>query len=313
LRTVGTCIIAADQSGNGTWAAATTVTQSFTVTLAAPTAVTVLGGDLRLTVSWTVDHPNGIVGYTATATGGANCSTVGADKTSCTIPDLTPGTTYTVSVIARGDSSAVSPPTVSGPASPLGGQVSGPTVRNANGSLQMFARRSSDGAVLTRIQLSGGTWPDAWTSLGGAITTTPLVVSAADGSLQVLAFGTDGLVNYIEQTAPASSVWTSWQRVAASGVQATDIGLNADGRVQIVGKTTASAVFTAYQTTVGGATFSTWASLGGVLVSDPKLIRGSDGLLEVIGRRSDNFYWHRVQTAANSTTWLAWERVTPSA
>ena len=76
----------------------------------APTGVSATAGGSGATVSWTAPVSNGgtaITGYTVTATpGGSTCTTTG--ETSCFVPDLLDGTSYTFSVIATnsvGDSS----------------------------------------------------------------------------------------------------------------------------------------------------------------------------------------------------------------
>jgi hypothetical protein len=71
----------------------------------APTGVTATAGNAQATVSWTAPSYLGsgpLTGYTATAEpSGATCTTT---STSCTITGLTNGTSYTVTVVAHGDS-----------------------------------------------------------------------------------------------------------------------------------------------------------------------------------------------------------------
>ncbi len=66
----------------------------------APTGVTATGGDRSATVSWTAagDEGSPVTGYQVTASpGGATCTTA---TTSCVVPGLTNGTTYTFTVTA---------------------------------------------------------------------------------------------------------------------------------------------------------------------------------------------------------------------
>ena len=94
---------------------ALTLTASQTFTLAvtaavplAPSGVSAVAGDSRITANWTAvlvadNGDNAITAYTATAAEGANtftCTATGAAATSCTITDLTGGLEYRVTVKA---------------------------------------------------------------------------------------------------------------------------------------------------------------------------------------------------------------------
>ncbi|WP_433053393.1 hypothetical protein [Dactylosporangium sp. CS-033363] len=111
----GSCTIAADQAGNGTWDAAEQVTHTFTVAPATPvpTGISATGGVSSITANWSApQNTSGITGYTAYAKPGpATCSTSTATATSCVMGG-TAGTTYTVTVVsnnALGDSLAAGP------------------------------------------------------------------------------------------------------------------------------------------------------------------------------------------------------------
>jgi hypothetical protein len=132
---VGTCTVHADQSGDGTYSAATTVSRSFAITVPAqpPTGVTAAAGVASITVSWSAPgDTTGITGYRAIAEPGpATCTTTTA--TSCVLGG-TAGVTYTVTVIAlspdNGDSTAAGP---TGDATPSAPPVSGtPPVTSLN-------------------------------------------------------------------------------------------------------------------------------------------------------------------------------------
>lgn len=90
----------------------------------APTDVSGIGGDSKVTVSWTAPASNGgsaITGYRVTAfPSGKTCSTAGA--TSCTVQNLINGTSYTFTVVAinaigsgSGGSTNATPLSVPGP------------------------------------------------------------------------------------------------------------------------------------------------------------------------------------------------------
>jgi outer membrane protein OmpA-like peptidoglycan-associated protein len=116
--TAGTCLLDANQAGEGNILAATQVQQSVTVVAAAhirvptaPSNVTATSSAGGVAVSWSAPSSDGgaaIMQYLVTVEpGGATCSTSG--DTSCVVIGLSPGTTYTVSVVAInriGDSTA---------------------------------------------------------------------------------------------------------------------------------------------------------------------------------------------------------------
>ncbi|MEI2302278.1 putative Ig domain-containing protein [Ensifer sp. MJa1] len=113
----GTCTINADQPGNGTYLAATTVTQSFTVAAIAPDAPTgasATAGEAAAIVSFTAPASTGgalIASYTVTSDP-AGITGTGATSP-ITVTGLTNGVSYTFTVtadngIATGPASAVS-------------------------------------------------------------------------------------------------------------------------------------------------------------------------------------------------------------
>ena len=94
--------VAVSPDGSGVWVAnsgGTTVSRII-FPPQAPSHVTATPGDAKATISWSAPTNTGgspITGYSATASpGGKSCTTTTA--TSCTITDLTNGTTYSVSV-----------------------------------------------------------------------------------------------------------------------------------------------------------------------------------------------------------------------
>ncbi|HUR57439.1 MAG TPA: tail fiber protein, partial [Opitutaceae bacterium] len=102
--TVGTCTINADQPGNGSFLAATRVSQSFTVNATVPGAPTIgvaTAGNTQATVAFTAPASNGgaaITGYTVTASPGGATGTGGGSP--ITVAGLTNGVAYTFTVTA---------------------------------------------------------------------------------------------------------------------------------------------------------------------------------------------------------------------
>ena len=105
--TTGACTIDANQAGNGSYLAATTVTQSFTVAAVvpgAPTIGTATRGDGQASVTFTAPSFNGgstITGYTVTSNpAGGTDSNAASTSLSHVVTGLTNGTAYTFSVTA---------------------------------------------------------------------------------------------------------------------------------------------------------------------------------------------------------------------
>ena len=114
------------ETGAGEGAAETTAADVESLAPATPTEVTVTPGDGQLMVSWTAaDSDIAATHYTATATAEGSgsegtCSTPDAETTECTIPGLTPGTEYTVTVVARSAAGEDSAPSEGETGTPTG-------------------------------------------------------------------------------------------------------------------------------------------------------------------------------------------------
>ncbi|WP_233840197.1 autotransporter domain-containing protein [Dyella sp. 2HG41-7] len=100
----GSCVINANQAGNGAYSPAPQVSQTFAIAGVAPGAPiigTATAGDAQATVTFTPPTSNGgnpITGYTAISSPGGVTSTCAASP--CTITTLTNGTAYTFTVTA---------------------------------------------------------------------------------------------------------------------------------------------------------------------------------------------------------------------
>jgi len=142
----GVCTLAADQTADANWAAAPQATQTVQITPVTPGApmdAKAIPGNALATVSWTAptDTGGGITQYTVTAPGTVGC-TAATNATSCTVPGLTNGQTYTFSVRAE-NSAGQSAPALTNPVTPLA-------------DAKVFLAPSPTGTGTVQVQLTSG-------------------------------------------------------------------------------------------------------------------------------------------------------------
>ncbi|MFG6466295.1 fibronectin type III domain-containing protein [Roseateles sp. BYS87W] len=171
--TAGTCTINADQAGNGSYLAATTVSRSFTVNAVvpgAPTVGTATSGNAQASVTFTAPASNGgasITGYTVTASPGGATGTGAASP--IIVTGLTNGTAYTFTVTATNSAGTGSASAASNAATPKAGQ----TITFANPGAQNFGTTptltaTSDSALT--VSFTSSTPGVCTTTSGGALT-----------------------------------------------------------------------------------------------------------------------------------------------
>ncbi|MFM1786531.1 MAG: hypothetical protein RL228_481, partial [Actinomycetota bacterium] len=103
----GNCSVTAAQAGNSTYAAATSVTNQFTILLATPSAPRSVSSTLNgttATIRWSAPSNDGgsaISNYVATATSGGTSLTCSTSTTTCDVSGLTAGQAYDVTVVAK--------------------------------------------------------------------------------------------------------------------------------------------------------------------------------------------------------------------
>ncbi|SET40455.1 fibronectin type III domain-containing protein [Stenotrophomonas indicatrix] len=176
--TAGTCSIDADQSGNGTFAAAPTVARSFTVNAVVPTAPTMgtaTAGDGQATVTFSAPASSGgaaITGYTVTANPGGATGTGGGSP--ITVTGLTNGVSYTFSVTATNSAGTGSGSSASNAIIPASPQ----TITFANPGAQNY------GTTPTLTATSTSNLPVSLTS------STAGVCTISSGTLAFLSAGT---------------------------------------------------------------------------------------------------------------------------
>jgi hypothetical protein len=169
----------------------------------------------------------------------------------------------------------------------------GAAVKNPDGSLSVFARRS-DGGVFNRDHTS------AWGPVQGLNPTTTSGLSAvSDASgLWLFARGSDNGIWYQRKT---SATWTGWQSLGPTSVSDPSAVPTPTGvHVFVRGSDNA----TWYRRWTGSG-FTNWASLGGVATSDPVSVSDGTGTY-VFVRGSDGAIWYR---RFLSGSWVEWQKL----
>jgi photosystem II stability/assembly factor-like uncharacterized protein len=186
---------------------------------------------------------------------------------------------------------------------------------NTDGRLEVFGRVGlmSTGALFHIWQTAAGNGWSTWASLGGGMGPQfLLVVTNADGRLEVFAVGTGpGQLEHIWQTSPGGG-WSGWDVLGTLPggfpVQLT-AGVNADGRLELFNVGTGG-LWHNWQT-APGAGWAGWSGLGtpaGVsTLSGVAVGRNADGRLEVF-TTGQNALWHIYQTTPNGG-WSAWDNL----
>lgn len=176
----GTCTIDADQAGNASTNAASTVTRSFTVNAIVPSAPSIgsaTAGNERAEVSFSAPPSNGgatITDYTVTANPGGN---TGAGSSSpIIVAGLTNGVSYTFSVTATNSAGTSVASVPSNAVAPAGPQI----ITFANPGSQNF-----------------GSTPDLRLVNGGASATSGLDVTFTSSTTAVCTVTSEGVLAFI--------------------------------------------------------------------------------------------------------------------
>ena len=246
----GTCAIDADQSGNGSWLAAPTVTQSFTVAAIAPGAPvigTATAGDASATVSFTAPASSGgaaITGYTVTSspdgvTGSGTASPI-------TVTGLINGTAYTFTVTATNSAGTGSASAASNSVTPQGAQTitfANPGAKNFGDSPQLLATASSGLAV-------------TFTSTTAAVCTV-----TSTGILTTVSPGTCT----IEVNQAGNGTWLAATAVTQSFTIVVPSGIVSFATGSPLPNATGGRAYSQTITAIGGATPYTFTLVGGAL------------------------------------------------
>ncbi|MDR3409576.1 MAG: fibronectin type III domain-containing protein [Formivibrio sp.] len=293
--TTGTCTINADQAGNGTYQAATTVSQSFTVAAVvpgAPTIGTATAGVTQATVTFSAPTSNGgvsITGYTVTSSPG---SFTGTGTTSpITVTGLTNGTAYTFTVTATNSVGTGSASTASNSVTPKANQ----TITFANPGAQNF-----------------GTTPTLTASSSSGLT-----VSFGSSTSSVCTITTGGVLTFLTTgtcTINADQAGNGTYQAATTVSQSFTVAAVVPGAPTIgtatAGVTQATVTFTA-PTFTGGTSITSYtvtSNPGGFTAS------GSASPLTVTGLTNGTAYTFTVKatnSAGSSAASTASNSVTP--
>lgn len=258
----GRCIINADQGGNGTFAAAPQITQSFTVNgivPGAPIIGTATAGDRQASVTFTGPPNTGgssITGYTVTSNPGGLTSSGG--NSPVTVTGLTNGTAYTFTVTATNNVGTGNPSTASNSVTPQGTQ----TINFSNPGSQNFGTSPT----LTAMATSG--LPVTFSSTTGSICTispTGLLSFKAPGTCTIN--GDQG----------GNAAFLAATQVSQSFAIAVPGGAVSFSTPSPLAAVTGGSLYSQTITAVGGAPSYTFTVTGGTL--PPGLSLSSAGVL----------------------------------
>lgn len=248
--TAGSCSINADQAGNGTFSAATQVTQIFAVAAVAPGAPTIgtaTAGNTQASVSFTAPANTGgaaISGYTVTSSPGGLTGTGASSPV--TVTGLTNGTAYTFTVTATNSANTGSPSSASNSVTPQGTQ----TISFANPGTVNFGTPET----LTATATSG--LPVTFSS------TTPSVCTVAPGgALSTVAPGTCT----INANQAGNATFLAAPQVQQSFAIAVPGGAVSFGTASPLPPVTGGTPYTQTITAVGGAPSYTFSITSGSL------------------------------------------------
>ena len=153
------------------------------------------------------------------------------------------------------------------------------------------------GASGVKLSASG------WQSLGGKLTTEPVVRANKDGRLEAFARGTDNALWHCWQMTPGG-IWSGWASRGGVITSTPCVASNADGRLEVFARGTDGALWHLWQT-APNSSWSGWVSLGGVITSEPTAVNNADGRVEVFARGTDGGLWHIWQRGGQQG-WSGW-------
>jgi hypothetical protein len=135
-------------------------------------------------------------------------------------------------------------------------------IQDAAGTYHVFARQSSNGALLTDTEASGSSTWNSWTSIGGTWLTNSVALGASGGTVWVFAIGT--VPDIYKDTLPTSGSWSGWGAVGTGFTGVPSFNEDTNGDFHLTGRSQAGSL-EANQINGGSSTWLGWSTLGGSL------------------------------------------------
>jgi hypothetical protein len=193
----------------------------------------------------------------------------------------------------------------------LGAIAGKPAVgKSPDGRLDVFCRMA-DGSIGHRWQDYSGGY-QAWTSLGGNVTSDPVVALNWEGREEVFVRGTDNQLYHKWQL--NDGTWSGWSSLGGTLGGDPVMGKTFDGRLEVYCRFSDGTIRRNWQTgLLVGTSWNGWTSLGGSAVSNPALGRRPGTIVMNVGYNQEVFYcdsagqvWHKYQTSTDGS-FSAWE------
>ena len=135
-------------------------------------------------------------------------------------------------------------------------------IQDAAGTYHVFARQSSNGALLTDTEASGSSTWSGWTSIGGTWLTNSVALGASGGTVWVFSIGTTP--DIYKDTLSTSGNWSGWGAVGTGFTGVPSFNEDTNGDFHLFGRSQAGSL-EANQINGGSSTWLGWSTLGGPL------------------------------------------------
>ena len=155
---------------------------------------------------------------------------------------------------------------------------------SSDGRVYAFSRGPA-GSLQTATMAPGGA-VTGWTGLGGRLITSPAAVSAAPGSAEVYAAGTD---HAVWRDALSGGRWSGWKRLGGATYSAPAAAwIRGSNSTHLFARGTDNAL---WENSGSAGAFGAWHKLGGVLIDGPAAAGSIAPGMDVAVRGTDNAVW----------------------